>query len=146
ALEALLTLPEVDPARLGTVGHSLGAMEAMYLAAFDDRIKCCVAHECAIKIAKDNWDASWFLGPECVSPAFERGHHELIALIAPRPFLLIAGDASDNDTSGAYLDAARPVYELFAQPAPLGFFNHRQGHVVIPEAQRKIEQWLLNYT
>jgi dienelactone hydrolase len=33
ALNILANLPEVDPDRLGTVGHSLGARETLYLAA-----------------------------------------------------------------------------------------------------------------
>ena len=45
ALEILAALPYVDADRLGCVGHSLGAKEVVYLAAFDERIKCTVSSD-----------------------------------------------------------------------------------------------------
>lgn len=35
--------PDVDPDRIGTIGHSLGGHNAMFLAAFDDRVKIAVS-------------------------------------------------------------------------------------------------------
>jgi hypothetical protein len=50
--------------------------------------------------------------------------HQLLALIAPRPFLVLAGEsgpgAADGDRSWPFLEAARPVYELYDRPARLG--------------------------
>src|SRR5512134_3394593 len=39
ALNYLLSLPQVDPARVGTTGMSLGGSRATWLAALDDRLK-----------------------------------------------------------------------------------------------------------
>jgi dienelactone hydrolase len=38
-IDLLLERPEVDPARIGVAGHSLGAIVAAYLAALDERVR-----------------------------------------------------------------------------------------------------------
>ena len=45
AVDVLESLPQVDRNRIGAVGHSLGAKETLYLAAFDERVKVAVASE-----------------------------------------------------------------------------------------------------
>ena len=42
AIDLLQSLPEVDPDRVGVIGHSLGGNNALFLAAFDDRVKVIV--------------------------------------------------------------------------------------------------------
>ena len=117
-LDVLESLPEVDTNRLGAIGHSLGAKEALYVAAFDPRVKATVSSEGGIGTTFSNWNAPWYLDKQITS--FGREHHELLALAAPRPFLLVGGDSADGDRSWPYIDAARPVYELFSKPARLG--------------------------
>ncbi len=65
AVDALLSIEGVDPKRIGAVGHSLGAKEALYLAAFDDRVRAAVSSEGGIGIAQSNWEADWYLGSPC---------------------------------------------------------------------------------
>src|SRR5262249_60731514 len=43
AVDLLVALPDVDPGRVGAIGHSLGAKEALYLAAFHARIRAAVS-------------------------------------------------------------------------------------------------------
>lgn len=43
------------------------------------------------EILREAWQAPWYLGPVVLDPKFPRNHHELIALIAPRPFLVLGG-------------------------------------------------------
>lgn len=145
ALEILLTLPEVDAGRLGCVGHSLGAKEVLYFAAFDERITVAVGHEGGLSMAGSNWHSPWYLGPQCRAAAFTHDHHELLALFAPKPFLWIAGEESDKDVDVRYFAAAAQVYELFGKPVRIGQINHRKGHVVPPDVSAKIEEWLLTY-
>jgi predicted dienelactone hydrolase len=38
----LQSLPEVDPRRIGSIGHSLGGHNTLFVAAFDRRIKAMV--------------------------------------------------------------------------------------------------------
>ncbi|MCX8230102.1 MAG: alpha/beta fold hydrolase, partial [Planctomycetota bacterium] len=42
-VDLLRAHPDVDPNKIGTIGHSLGGHNAMFLAAFDDRVKIAVS-------------------------------------------------------------------------------------------------------
>jgi len=145
AVDVLADLPEVDRQRIGAVGHSLGAKETVYLAAFDPRVKAAVASEGGIGLDFSNWHDVWYLGPGIREEEFQRRHHELLALIAPRAILLVGGESADGDRSWPYVGAVLPIYDLLGQPARVGLYNHRQGHSVPPRAERRIEQWLLTY-
>jgi dienelactone hydrolase len=145
AVDLLSALPEVDPERIGSVGHSLGAKEVLYLAAFDPRVRATVSSEGGIGLRFSNWDAPWYLGPAINDPAFTREQHELVALAAPRPFLLIGGDSADGDRSWPFIEAALPVYQLYGSPPRLGLLNHKGGHAVPPEAERAVGEWMGAY-
>src|SRR5581483_6177021 len=43
AVDLLQSLPEVDASRIGAIGHSLGGHNSIFLAVFDDRVKCVVS-------------------------------------------------------------------------------------------------------
>ena len=141
ALDYLASLDAVDAGRLGIVGHSLGAKEVLYVAAFDPRVKAAVFSEGGIGRAMSNWDAVWYLGerPE----ASPREHHELLALIAPRAFLLLAGGGkggADSAASERFLDAVRPLFP----PDSLGWLLHGAGHAYPPEARQVAESFLVD--
>src|SRR4029078_372558 len=42
AVDLLQSMPEVDPDRIGVIGHSLGGHNALFLAAFDPRARVVV--------------------------------------------------------------------------------------------------------
>ena len=149
ATDILAAQPGVDPQRLGAVGHSLGAKEALYLAAFDERIRAAVASEGGLALRSTNWDAPWYLGPKIRESSFERNHHELLALTAPRAFLILGGEsgpgAADGERSWPLIEAALPVYRLYGQSPRLGLLNHRQGHSIPDDAGAKLVEWLETY-
>lgn len=145
AVDVLASVPYVDAKHIGAVGHSLGAKEALYLAAFDERVKVTVSSEGGIGTTFSNWDAVWYLDKAIKEFAKEHEHHELLALCAPRPFLLLGGDSADGERSWPFIDAALPVYELYGKPARLGLFNHKKGHAVPPQAEKRIYEWLLTH-
>lgn len=146
ALDFLETLPNVDTNRVGLFGHSLGAKEVVYVAAFDPRPRCVVSSEGGIGLRLSNWQDVWYLGPEIRAPGFAREHHELLALIAPRPFLLLAGGpgggAADGDASWPFLEAARPVYRLLGAPDNVGWLHHGLGHRYGAQARDVTEVFL----
>jgi len=107
----LSALPKVDPKKLGCIGHSSGPRR-FFLAAFDERVKATVFSEGGIGLAMSNWEAASYLGPQVKAPGFNHDHEELLALIAPRAFLLIGGDSADTDCGLDYVRAAQPVYDL----------------------------------
>ena len=142
AADVLESLPGVDAKRLACIGHSLGAKEALYAAAFDDRFRAAVFSEGGIGIRMSNWDAVWYLGPRAHEPGFARDHHELLALIAPRSFLLLAGGSADGPESGAYIAAAQPVWRLLGAPEKLVGLLHGNGHAYPPNARAAAEAFL----
>ncbi len=145
AVDLLETLEGVDKDRIGAVGHSLGAKEVLYLAAFDPRIKASVSSEGGIGIAQTNWDADWYLSKEGIDPSFRMNHHQLVATIAPRPFLVIGGNASDGVDTIPYLLPALPSYRLFGTPVRLGLFNHGEGHTLTESSLERTLEWLETY-
>jgi len=145
AVDLLMSFPGVDSGRLGAVGHSLGGKEVLYLAAFDERIRASVSSEGGIALSFSNWEAPWYLGQEIRQKEFGHDHHELVALVAPRAFLLIGGDSADGAKSIPFLQAAWPVYQLYGERPPLGLWNHRQGHSVPEEALNRIAEWFDAY-
>ena len=145
ALDILAGLPGVDAKRLGAVGHSLGAKEVLYLAALDERVQVAVSSEGGIGTRFSNWSDPWYLGEEIRRPTFTHEHHELLALVAPRAFLLLGGDSADGDQSWPFIEDVLPVYRLYGEPARVGLLNHRKGHSVPPEAARRIYEWFDAY-
>lgn len=113
---AMAGLPEVDPARIGIVGHSYGGKWSMFGSCLYDKFAC--AAWCDPGIVFDEsmpganyWDV-WYLGyerknrrPPWSPPSKKhprtgayrklvedgRDLHELHALMAPRPFLVSGG-------------------------------------------------------
>lgn len=152
AVDALLALPNVDPERLGCVGHSLGAKEVLYALAFDERMRAGVSCEGGLGIPFSNWDAPWYLGPG-IHDRPDLEHHQLLALAAPRAMLVLGGglqtpadpernDGCDPVEDWAYLQAARPAYQLYGVPERLGLYLHPHGHSLPPEAEQLTYEWL----
>ena len=91
--------PDVDPARIGAIGHSLGGHNAMFLAAFDDRVKIAVS-SCGWtpfeyyetkKGRLKTWALPTYMPP--LESLYHSDHtkfpfdfHEVAAAIAPRVF------------------------------------------------------------
>ena len=138
AVDLLCGLDNVDSNRIGCIGHSLGAKEVLYLAAFDERVAFTISSEGGIGINQCNWNAPWYLGAEAFEPGFPRNHAQLLALVAPRPFLLIGGGATDNAESRLTVEATQKIYQLHNSAEKLEFFLHDKGHTIPPEAEEVI--------
>src|SRR5260370_1299746 len=75
------------------------------------------------------------LNPDVRRPGFEHDHHELLALAAPRAFLLIggsqsedAGGDSDDPETWGYFNRAKDAYKLLGIAYRLQFASTTQGH------------------
>lgn len=152
----LKTRPEVDGSRIGFIGFSHSAKAAVYAGAFAPEIQAVVSVDPHIAINGgtnyyDPWYLSWqrkfkdirtetgtvqsLLNPDIKRPGFERDHHELLAMAAPRPFLLIGGNQSEGDgghsddlQSWGYFNRAKEVYELLGIAERLQFASTVDGH------------------
>lgn len=137
-VDYLMTRADVDRERIAMMGHSLGGKMTLYAGAMDERIKVTVASEPGIGLSYSNYEDFWYWGERIKELPAGTDHQELVALLAPRPFLLIAGDSADADKSIAYLDAARGLFG----PQGLGFLNHRTGHSPTLDSVRRAMDWI----
>lgn len=136
------TLPDADANRIGIIGHSLGGKMALYAAALEPRIHATVSSELGVGFKFSNYEDYWYLGDKILTAPAGTDQHELIALLAPRPFLLIGGDEYDKKESWYYINAARAVYDLLGSRQNIGYFNHHTGHTPSAQATSLAFDWL----
>ena len=173
--EYLRSLRQVDGKRLGFIGFSQGAKAAVYVAAFAPEFQATVALDPHIAVnGSTNWYAPWYLdwlrkfpdirtpeqtvlsllNPDRARPGFEHDHHEVLALAAPRAFLLIGGSQSEDSgrhaddlQSWGYFNRAREVYQLLGVPERIQFVSTNDGHRpngpnIDPAWKAFFERWL----
>jgi len=145
ALDYLGTRPEVDPARVGMMGHSLGACETWWSMSLDPRIKAgaasCGTTTYAAVLAAEHYHNYGFYVPSI----FKWGDlPEVISMIAPRPFLVLAG-ATDRGfpLSGAREVVARAgmLYRRLGTPQALELFESPAGHEFTDEMRHRAYLW-----
>ncbi|AQQ69682.1 Serine/threonine-protein kinase pkn1 [Limihaloglobus sulfuriphilus] len=140
-IDYISSLDNVDSERIAVMGHSLGGKLALFAAAFDGRISAAVLSEPGIGIEFSNYQDIWYLGAD-IKQRQDLDLHQLLALTAPRPLMLIAGDSVDNDSSLDYLNAAQQIYSLYGIENCPAFYNHRTGHTPSAQAVELAFEWL----
>lgn len=134
AVTFLAARPDVDPARIGVVGMSMGGEEAIGAAGADDRIAVVVAEGATNRTYADRDDwlprtlGGWiqrrmeqvtFAVVELVTPIDPPASlRDSAAAAAPRPILLIAGDGEE--------DAARSIQA--GAPGSVTVWESGTGH------------------
>jgi hypothetical protein len=141
-VDYLETLPQVDRSRIACIGHSLGAKEVLYAMAFEPRYQVGVFNEGGIGLRMSNWTDPWYLTEAMKKHIPELEHHQLLALIAPRPFLILGGDSADGAASWPFVKEARTVYALLGAQDRIGLYNHKAGHSFPEEARQLAYRWL----
>jgi dienelactone hydrolase len=141
-VDFLETLPTVDKQRIGCIGHSLGAKEVLYAMAFEPRYRVGVFSEGGIGLRMSNWTDAWYLTEKMKPHIPKLEHHQVLALVAPRPFLIVGGDDADGDRSWAFIKEVLPVYELLADDDRVGLLNHKAKHTFPKEARQVAYRWL----
>lgn len=141
-VDFLETLAVVDKDRIGCIGFSLGAKEVLYAMAFEPRFKAGVFNEGGIGVRMSNWTAPWYLTEKMKAhlPALE--HHQLLALVAPRPILVMGGGSADGPQSWPFVKEALPVYALHGADDRIGLFDHKGGHTFPPDGRDIAYRWL----
>ena len=127
AVDLLCSLAEVDPERIGVIGHSLGGHNSIFSALFDRRIKAVVS-SCGFNAFPYYYKgniAGW--SHRGYMPRLREKYQldlnkvpvdfpELIAALAPRAFFTSSPLRDANfDVEGVRvcIASARPIYELF---------------------------------
>ncbi len=157
-------LPQVDPKRIGIVGHSYGGKWALFASCLYDKFACAAWSDPGIvfdeKRSNVNYWDQWYLGYEQgrerkigvptsrehpragpYKKLMETGHdlHELHALMAPRPFL-VSGGSEDRADRWKALNQSVAVNKL------LGYSNRvamttRAGHPPTNESNEQIYEF-----
>lgn len=127
AVDLLDSLAEVDPSRIGCLGHSLGGHSAMFTAVFEPRIGVIVSSCGFTRFDRDDvpsWNGRRYM------PRIETHYQnradllpfdftEIVGAFAPRPFLACAALRDDDfDVTGVreIMADANAVYRLFERP------------------------------
>ncbi len=164
AYHVLAARPEVDPERVGVVGHSFGGKWAMFASCLYDRFACGVWSDPGIvfdsRPSVNYWEP-WYLGwhprpwrrrglPTAANPArglyprlLDQGRdlHELHALMPPRPFL-VSGGSEDPPTRWQPLNHTRGINRLLGVERAVAMHN-RPGHAPTPEANAIIDEFFI---
>jgi hypothetical protein len=160
AIDVLQSLDQVDPQRIGALGHSLGGHGTIFLAAYDQRIKA-AACNCGASFFRHNskvesWARNhWYSYFKHLRAGILQGKlppidfHEIIALIAPRPFLDLSalndGNPGTQRQRVLMLMRIMDIYQLEKAPQNFAFYVHGRGHSVAHESRQLIYGWLDMY-
>ena len=158
----LANRPEVDPERVGIVGHSYGGKWAMFASCLYDKFACAAWSDGGIVFDESrpnvNYWEPWYLGYE--GPEFRKrgvpdesnprtglykrlvaeGYdlHELHALMAPRPFL-VSGGSEDPPERWRALNHTVEVSKLLGRENRVAMTN-RETHS--PNAESNEQMYL----
>lgn len=152
ALDYLASRPEVDPARIGAQGMSMGSTRAWWLGAIDDRVKavvgvaCFTRYEDLIAIRELRAHGIYYFVPGLLKHFDSEG---VMALLAPRPFLALTGDrdAGSPPEGMKKLDAILTrLYRLHGVPERFRSVIYPEtGHVYNDDMKQKMAEWFDRY-
>ena len=148
AMDFLVQRPDVDPARIATLGISMGSTMAWWLAALDERVKvtvdiCCLT-DFQTLIAKKNLSAHgvYYFVPGLLKKFTTA---QINALIAPRAHLGLAG-LQDKLTPIEGLDLIdaelKKVYADQGHPERWKLLRYDVGHQETAEGRQEIVRFL----
>lgn len=147
AVDVLCSLPTVDMNRLGVLGHSAGGWLATLLIYTDERIRACAA-SCGTWLWK--WGLKPIAGdleglsvPAPPSPALlDWGDQDdVIAGIAPKPYLHVRSDPWPSTRNDDLVTKARHQYASFGVPERLDWVTYDGGHVFRRDMRQRSYAW-----
>ncbi len=157
ALDILINTEGVDAQRIGSIGHSLGAEESLFIAAFDERIRVCVA-SCGYETMRSDtrptrWARdAWFSYMPKLRPVLTRGDlpawdwDDAVRLIAPRALYQFntRDDKIFPESESAYESAevSRTVWQLYDRQDQLVNVLRPGKHGIDPDSKREVYEWL----
>ena len=161
AIDLLQSLPVVDPERVGVIGHSLGGHNALFLAAFDERVQVIVTSCGFTSFAKykkgdlTGWSHKGYMPRSADRYAKDPKQmpfdfSDILVSLAPRAVFINAPLRDDNfDVSGVKdcVEAALPVYsKIFDARKKLEAAYPSSAHefptVVRQASYRFLDRWL----
>lgn len=155
AVDVLCDTKRVDAERLGVVGHGLGGRNALFLAAFDERVQCCVCSAGFTRFEDDPRPERWAEAEDFVhfprlkdsltKRAFTFDWEHVLGLAAPSPMLVVTALNDDQMPNPKSCEkaakAVKKVYKFLGAAEAIDTFSHRGGHTVPEEARDKADEW-----
>jgi len=141
AIDALCSLREVDPTRIGCIGHSHGAYGTLFAMLGDTRIRVGVQSCGFTALRSDPAPERWWRRTALLPRLgwFERDlreapfdFHHLLALVAPRAQFIACAlddDIFPNTSNIGWIEAeVRQVYRVLGEPDALAVEAYAGGH------------------
>ena len=151
SLTYLASRSEVDPARLGAFGLSMGSTKAWWLAALDPRVKLCIDLCCLtdydelVRTGNLRGHGIYYYVPRLLKHFSAAQVNELIV---PRPHLSLNG-RRDRLTPPAGVERIRdhlaPLYAKHGRREDLRIELFDCGHEETPEMRALVSEWLDRY-
>ena len=178
-VDYLQTRDDVDPVRIGLIGISKGGIETYLAAAVDERIAvavpCIGVQSFHWALENNNWQGrigtvqpafdaitknAGVLKPDAVfvgkfyarvvpGIAGEFDGPEMLALIAPRPLLVINSDSDKNTPLAGVMECTKAAQKIYAADHAEDRFTviiqKNTGHQVKPESERAAIDWFVKW-
>lgn len=143
AVDYLCSRPEVDAARLGCYGHSMGATHTWLVGPWEPRLRCFVANCCL-----PTYEAIHACKLLHCFPNFIPGLHafgdtpDVVALIAPRPLHLNFGERDSGSPIQFVRQALSRIQAAYATAGSTenftSYIERGSGHILSPEMERLV--------
>ncbi|MBN2154051.1 MAG: dienelactone hydrolase family protein [Candidatus Lokiarchaeota archaeon] len=146
-IDHLETRNDMDPRRIGLIGHSLGGQEAIFCAAYDPRIKVVVSSCGVAKVGGTNsilsenitHNKALYL-PGLLAGPVRMDMKEIVGLIHPRPLLMSHGASDRIFPIEGVAEVDNWIQELYAHygnAEKLVTLRHAGGHY-IPRTTKEV--------
>jgi hypothetical protein len=152
-IDWLETLPYVDAARIGMVGHSYGGHSTIFAAAHEPRIRVAVAngpvsdfYHHGMHWAAAPGDARSQSLPKMRPYLLERkqpplSFYEVTSLVAPRPLLVGEAAGERRPMEEENCAAVNQVYRALGVPDRVRYMWYAGDHDFPPVARRAAAEW-----
>jgi dienelactone hydrolase len=145
-IDFLVSRPEVDPQRIGCIGHSLGGQQTLFTTALDQRIIAAVS-SCGFASYRTIFRDAINHNFSAYVPDLQRhgDFGDILGLVAPRPFLVAVGNADPIFPFDGILETvetARQRYRELGAEDRLPLVAVDGGHGFVDPLREKAYAWL----
>lgn len=157
ACSVIAARQEVNAAKLGVTGHSLGGHGSIWLAAYDERIRC-ASPSCSARTIRENpeplhWARDyWYIYFPNLRQDLLAGRqvqcdfHEMMSLIAPRPLLERLALNDGHPVGQAHRNLLHlklhDLYRLLGAEPAHAYLVFNDGHAIPDLSQHCLLSWM----
>lgn len=145
ALDYLLSRPEVDPAHVGITGNSGGGTMTTWLCGLEPRFTM-AAPSCFVTTMRRNLENELPQDTEqCPPKALALGldHSDFLAVMAPKPVIILAQEKDYFDVRGATeaYERLKRLYKLLGHEENISLFVGPRPHGYTQESREAMYRW-----